>query len=137
VKPRWWPDCGLRSYRSAAYGACSVGTAEVTSSTDHPPSRAYPSRYKAKFLPAPHNHPHDQQSCIGNLLLKLSAQHCVILFDPELPSQLPLEPWPEEILELHVAIVPKLPRYVLIGFLAQRCIHEAGKGQRGLCHPNA
>jgi hypothetical protein len=36
-----------------------------------------------------------------------------------------------------VAIVPKLPRDVLIGFVAQRCFHEAGKSQRGLCNPNA
>ena len=35
-------------------------------------------------------------------MLKLFAQHYVLPYDPELLSQPPLEPWPEETLELHV-----------------------------------
>ncbi len=33
-----------------------------------------------------------------------------------------------------VALTPKLPRGVLIEIRVQRCFHEAGESQRGLCH---
>ena len=82
--------------------AYSAETAEVTSSIDNPPSRANPSRYKAKFLPPLRHHPHNRRSCIDNHSFKLFAQHCVLPYDPELPSLQQLEPWPEVILELHV-----------------------------------